>query len=313
MSGSRNPYYYEEGKPYVDGFDITFGVEPSVGVLRMEAGEADVSLDFVPSADYPRLVADAALSPRLLRLAAFPEVDYIIMNTNMEPFTDLRVRQALDMAIDRERMMQLFSGRSVIANGFIPTGVVGNNTELPPPSYDPDGARALLAEAGLADGFSTQLVSNTDPDALAVAQAAIADLANIGVQVELTSLENAQFLDVIINQGQEWAMINTQWYMDYVDPSDNYEPLIQCGVGDNWSYNWVHHCSEESDALFQEARLIPPGDDRWAAFSDLEAAVQEVRPNLWLQHRQIFYFTSERVTIGSNPAILLVFSDATVQ
>ena len=313
MAGSRNPNYYEEDKPFVDGFEISFGVEPSVGVLRMEAGEADVSLDFIASADYPRLVDDPVLSPRILTLAAFPEVDYVILNTNREPFTDVRVRQALNMAVDRERLMQLFSGRAVIANGFIPTGVGGDNTELAPPTYDADGARALLAEAGQPDGFSAQMVSSTDPDALAASQAVIADWANIGVQVELTSLENAQFLDVIINQGQEWDMINTQWYMDYVDPSDNYEPLIKCGVGDNWSYNWVHHCSEESDALFQAANLVPPGDDRWAAFAALEAQVQEVMPNIWLQHRRIFYFTSERVHIESNPAILLVFSDATVQ
>jgi ABC-type transport system substrate-binding protein len=313
MMGTRNPNYYEEGKPFVDGFEITIGVEPSVGVLRMEAGEADVSLDQLISADYARLVADAALSPRLLPLAAFPNVDYIILNTNMEPFTELAVRQALNMAVDRERLVQLTSGRAGVANGFIPTGVVGDNTELQPAAYDPEAARALLAEAGYADGFTTQIVTNTDPEMIARTQAVISDWAAIGVQVEITSLDNAQFLDVIINQGQEWPMISTEWYMDYVDPSNNYEPLIHCGVGDNWSYNWVHHCSEESDVMFREAAQTPPGDDRWAAFAALEAQVQDVMPNIWLQHRRIYYFTSERLTIESNPAILFVFADATVQ
>jgi ABC-type transport system substrate-binding protein len=311
--GSRNPNYYEEGKPYVDGFEMSLGIEPSVGILRIEAGEADVALDFVPSADYPRLAGDPALAERLIPLAAFPNIDYVIFNHNLvdEPFSDVRVRRALSMAIDRERLVQLTNGRSVPAAGPIPPSVLGDNPELQPQAYDPEGARALLAEAGYPDGFSTEFLSNTDPQAVAFSQAIIADWANVGVQATLTSIDNAQFLDLLINQPEpdSFHIAFTEWYLDYLDPSNVYEPLHQCGG----SYNWGHICNEELDAFFEEANAIPPGDDRWAAFAELEARLVEAQPSIYLQHRQNYYFTSERLTIEGNPAVLLVFADATVQ
>jgi hypothetical protein len=67
------------------------------------------------------------------------------------------------------------------------------------------------------------------------------------------------------------------------------------------------------DAFFEEANAIAPGDERWAAFAELEAMLVEEQPNIYLQHRRNFYFTSERLTIEGNPAVLLVFADATVQ
>jgi ABC-type transport system substrate-binding protein len=311
ITGSRNPNYYEEGKPYVDGFTMELAIEPSVGILRMEAGEADVALDFVPSADYPRLVADPVLSERLLPLAAFPNIDRILLNNNLEPFTDIRVRRALSMAIDRERLVQLSNGRAVAAAGPIPPNVPGNNADLVPQAYDPDGARALLAEAGFPDGFATEMVTNTDPQAVGIAQAVINDWADIGVDVTLTSLDNAQYLDLMINQPDPDAIKISwmDWYLDYIDPSNMYEPLHQCGG----SYNWGHICNEDTDAFFEEANAIPPGDERWAAFAELEAMLADEVPSIYLQHRQNYYFTSERLTIEGNPAVLLVFADATVQ
>lgn len=309
--GTRNPNYYEEGKPVVDGFEMSLGVEPSVGILRIEAGEADVALDFVPSADYPRLVGDPALAERLIPLAAFPNIDRILFNMNLEPFTDIRVRRALSMAIDRERLVQLSNGRAVPAAGPIPPNVLGNNDDLQPQAYDPEGAQALLAEAGFPDGFSTEMVTNTDPQALGIAQAAIADWANVGVEVALTSLDNAQYLDLMINQPDPDAIKLSwmDWYLDYLDPSNMYEPLHKCGG----SYNWGHICNEEIDAFFEEANAIPPGDERWGAFAELEAMLAEEVQSIYLQHRQNYYFLSERLTIEGNPALLLVFADATVQ
>jgi ABC-type transport system substrate-binding protein len=309
ITGSRNPNYFAEGQPYVDGFELNIGVEPSVGALRIENGEADVSLDWVSSADFPRINADPALSPRLLPVAAFPNIDYVIMNTTIEPFSDVRVRHALSMATDRERLTQLTNGRSVPAQGPIPPSSPGNNTELETQAFDPDGARALLAEAGYPDGFTTQMLSTTDPQQIAFAQAVISDWAQIGVQVELTSVDNAQFIELLVNQPDQTRTVMTEWYMDYIDPSNIYEPLLQCGG----SYNWGQNCNESIDAFFLEANLLPPGEERWAAFAELEAMLVEDSPNVFFGHRTNYYFLSERLTMESDPAVLLRFASATVQ
>jgi ABC-type transport system substrate-binding protein len=288
---------------------MQLGVEPSVGILRIEAGEADIALDFVPTADYPRLSSDPVLSERLLPTAGFPNTDYMIINNNKEPFNILEVRQAMSMAVDRERLVQILNGRAVPLAGFLPPDVPGDNAELQPDAYDPEAARALLAEAGYPDGFSTTMLSNTDPISLAEAQAVIADLAAIGIEVELTSIDNAQFLDILINQPEVLDLVMTAWFMDYQDPSNNWEPLLICGG----SYNWAEYCNPELDAQFAAANLLPFGDERWAAFAEFEAAVAAQVPNVFLVHRIDYYFLSDRLVIESDPAVLLKFAEATLR
>lgn len=309
ITGVRNPYYYEEGKPYFDRFELDLGVEPSVGILRIESGEADVSLDLMPNSDYPRLAADPVLAERLLPTAGFPNTDYMIINNNKEPFDKVEVRQAMSMAVDRDRLNQILNGRAEPLGGFLPPGVPGDNPDVLPDPYDPEAAKQLLTDAGYPDGFSTTMLTNTDPISLSEAQAVIADLSAIGIQVELTTLDNAQFLDVLISKPDDLDLVMTSWFMDYQDPSDNWEPLLMC----DGSYNWAKYCSPDLDAEFDQINLIPFGDERWSAFAQFEAEVAQQVPNVFLVHRIDYYFVSDRLQIVSDPAVLLNFADATVK
>jgi ABC-type transport system substrate-binding protein len=309
VTGTRNPYYFAEGQPYFDRFELELGIESSVEILRIENGEADVALDFVPSSDYPRLAADPVLSKQLIASQGFPNTGYIIVNNNKEPFSDVRVRQAMSIAIDRDRLSQILNGRAVPIGGFLPASVVGHNSDVKAPVYDPVGAKQLLADAGYPDGFSTTLLSNLFPNDVAIAQAVVADLGAIGIQVELTSIDNAQFLDVLNQKPDTLDLVMTNWYMDYQDPSNNWEPLLMC----DGSYNWAKYCSEDLDALFETINVIPLGDERWAAFADFEAKVAEQVPNLPLVQAVDYYFASARLNIETDPAVLLRFAEATVK
>ncbi|MEO8608036.1 MAG: ABC transporter substrate-binding protein [Chloroflexota bacterium] len=309
VTGTRNPYYYEAGQPYFDSFELQLGIESSVEILKIENGEADIALDFVPSSDYPRLAADPVLSKQLIASQGFPNTGYIVVNNNKEPFSDVKVRQAMSMAIDRDRLSQILNGRAVPIGGFLPASVVGHNPDVKAPAYDPEAAKKLLADAGYPDGFSTTMLSNLFPNDLAMAQAVVADLGDIGIQVELTSIDNAQFLDTLNQKPESLDLVMTNWYMDYQDPSDNWEPLLQCGG----SYNWAKYCNKDLDALFAKINVTPLGDARWAAFSDFEAKVAEQVPNLPLVQAVDYYFASARMNIETDPAVLLRFAEATVK
>jgi ABC-type transport system substrate-binding protein len=309
VTGVRNPYYYDEGKPAFDRFELQLGIEPSVGVLKIESGEADMSLDFVPNADYPRLKEDEAVAKRLIPTAGFPNTDYMILNNNKAPFDKLDVRKAISMAIDRDHLVQILNGRADPLSGFLPPGVPGDNADLQPDKYDPEAAKKLLADAGFPDGFKTTLLSNTDPISVSESQAVIADLSAIGIEVELTTIDNAQFLDLLNSKPESLDMVMTSWYMDYQDPSDNWEPLLQCGG----SYNWAKYCNKDLDAVFAKANALPLGDERWKAFSDFEAQVAEQVPNVFLIHRVDYYFVSDRLNIQTDPAVLFKFADATLK
>jgi ABC-type transport system substrate-binding protein len=306
----RNPNYYNEGFPLVDRVQIDIGVDPSVGVLRIENGEADLSLDFVPNSDYPRIVSDPALADNLLEITAFPNVQYLIPNTREgSPFASADVRRAMSMAIDRDRLSLIYNNRAVPATGLIPPTVLGDNAALTA-MYDPEAAQALLAEAGFADGFSTTIVSTTDPTDVSVAQAIIEDWAAVGVTTDLLSLEFAQWLDVAGNRPEEMPVGFIGWFLDYQDPSNVYEPLVAC----EGSFNPGAHCNEEMDAFFFEAKLIPPGEDRWSAFAELEAMTFETMPNIPLVHVRNFYYRSDRVTnLQPDPAVLINFEQISVE
>jgi peptide/nickel transport system substrate-binding protein/oligopeptide transport system substrate-binding protein len=309
MVAVRNPNYYRAGYPKVDRVEILIGVEPSVGVLRIESGEADLSLDFVPNSDYPRIASDPALAENLREITAFPNVQYLIPNTREgSPFADARVRRALSIAIDRDRLSIIYNNRGVPATGLIPPTVLGDNASLTP-TYDVAAAQALLAEAGFADGFSTQIVSTTDPTDVAIAQAVIEDWAAVGVTAELLPIEFSQWIDLAVNRPEEMPVGYIGWFMDYQDPSNVFEPLLTCGG----SFNPGAYCNEEFDASIAAAKLIPPGEERWAAFSALEGQAFEAMPNIPLVHVRNFYYTSARVeNLVLDPAVLINFEEVSV-
>lgn len=310
MSFDRNPNYYREGFPKVDHVVIDIGIDPAVMVLRAENGETDTSLDFVAQADYPRIAEDAALKDRLIA-SATPNVWYLAFNVREAPFNDLRVRQALSMAIDRERIVQLLNGRPIAADGLFPPNLQGNSPTLSVPAYDPEGAKALLAEAGYADGISTTIYLDTDPQDVSVVQAIVQDWEEVGVHAEITSVEFSQLLDIIYgdNPGQMPVMY-ISWYADYPDPSDFYQPLLQCGSGNNTGA----FCDENLDAMEAAAALLPPGDARWAAYADLEAAINDQMPWAFVFYGRNFFYRGERVTgLNPHPAYGLTFETASVQ
>jgi ABC-type transport system substrate-binding protein len=99
----------------------------------------------------------------------------------LPPFDKLEVRKAINMAINKDRITQIINGRAVPATQPLPPSMPGYTEGYAGYAYDPEGAKALLAEAGLADGFETELyVMNTDPNPR-IAQAIQQDLAAIGI------------------------------------------------------------------------------------------------------------------------------------
>ncbi len=307
----RNPNYYREGYPKVDRIVIDIGIDPSVGVLRVESGEADLTWDFLSTADYARISQDPNLSDQLILIQSFPNIAYATLNVREAPLSDVRVRQALNMAVDRERLVQVMGGLAVPLYGMIPPIVSGYNPDLTPIPYDPEGAKALLAEAGYPDGFSTTIHTVNFPNATRVAEALAQDLGQVGVQVELITLDIGPLMDLWYGENPgEIAIGYFPWGMDYPDPSNAYEPLLLCGAAGNPG----GYCNEEMDAMFEAANALPPGDARWKAFQDYEIALQKDYPVIFMMHTQQYFYRSDRVTgLVSFPSYLLTLEAASVQ
>ena len=160
---TKNPDYWEEGKPYLDGLKFQFSMTPSTAFLKLQNGEVDVLGDNIPPAEIPRVMADPELKKQVASTQLIAGT-YLTMNTQFEPFDNVEVRRALSWAIDREKLCKLQSGQADPLWQFYPEGMPGSVAGKRSYGYDVEKAKRLLADAGYPDGFETVFYShNVDP------------------------------------------------------------------------------------------------------------------------------------------------------
>lgn len=192
---------YWAGAPASPRLELPYIPENSTRLTSLKTGEVDVTWSIPPDQ------LDAMNEPGVQVVTAPSYVNYFNwFNCSREPFTDARVRRAMWMAIDVAQVVSdLFGDSAEVATAPIPSPVFGYSAQEPYP-YDVDQARSLLAEAGLADGFSTHVMwaRGVAPQARALAETFASYWGEIGVEVELQELEQAQWLDRLL--ALDWDM-----------------------------------------------------------------------------------------------------------
>ena len=152
--------------------------------------EVDVPGDGIPPAKFREVMDNPEQAAQVVEGVQL-HTGYITMNTKAAPFDDLKVRQAVNMAINKDRIVQIINGRATPANQPLPPTMPGYVEGYEGYKYDVEAAKALLAEAGHPDGFETELfVANVDPQPR-IAQAIQQDLAAIGIKASIQSLAQA--------------------------------------------------------------------------------------------------------------------------
>lgn len=176
--------YYKQGIPHLDAIHYVFYGDENTRVSALQSGDVDM-IDYVPWKDAASLEANADLQ---LACTTGPFMA-LQFNTQSEPFSKPEVRQAISYAIDRQAVIDTaFNGRGTPLNGVaIPEGYMGYSQDKADFfSYDPEKAKALLAEAGYPDGFEVRLLSTAQygfhQNTAIVVQA---DLAKVGITVNL--------------------------------------------------------------------------------------------------------------------------------
>ncbi len=291
----KNGDYWRAGVPYLDQVVFEVGQEPVVALLRLQSGEVDVPGDGIPPAKFQEVMTDPAQAERVVEGGQL-HTGYVTMNVTTPPFDNVKVRQAVNMAINKDRIVQVINGRAKPATQPLPPTMPGYTDGYAGYAYDPAAAKALLAEAGVADGFVTDLyVMNTDPNPR-IAQAIQQDLAAIGITANIQSLAQA---NVIEAGGAGTAPMiwsgGMAWIADFPDPSNFYGPILGCAGAAEGGWNWSKYCNEDldkaaaaADAMSDPARAA----DRLKAWSDVYMKVMEDAP--WAP-----VFNEERYTMKS--------------
>ena len=295
----RNPDYWREGLPHLDTITFEVGQEPIVALLRLQNGEVDVPGDGIPPAKFQEVMSDPEQKARVVEGGQL-HTGYITMNVEMEPFDKKEVRQAVNMAINKDRIVQIINNRAVPANQPLPPSMPGYSKDYEGYAFDQAKAKEMLAEAGLPDGFETELyVMNTDPNPR-IAQAIQQDLASIGIKASIQSLAQA---NVIAAGGEKdqapmiWSG-GMAWIADFPDPSNFYGPILGCAGAVQGGWNWSWYCNEDLDAKATEAdSIVDPdkADERYKLWSEVYEAVMEDAPWVPVFNEQRFTMKSARM------------------
>ncbi len=298
----KNADYWREGVPYLDSVTFEVGQEPIVALLRLQKGEVDVPGDGIPPAKFTEVMGDPAQAARVVEGGQL-HTGYITLNVTTPPLDKLEVRQAINMAINKDRIVQIINGRAKPANQPLPPSMPGYSTDYKGYAYDVEGAKKLLADAGLADGFETELyVMNTDPNPR-IAQAIQQDLSEIGLKASIKSLAQA---NVIEAGGAGTAPMiwsgGMAWIADFPDPSNFYGPILGCAGAVEGGWNWSKYCNEavDADAVKADSFNDPADPARLALWSEVYQKVMADAPWVPVFNEERYTMKSERMGGADN-------------
>ena len=215
-----NENYWGE-EPSVKKMVVSIIPDASTQNLMHQNGELDIlDLEYLDSAivesTYKTQYADRIISGSRVGLT------YLAMNANHEFLSDVNVRKAIQMAIDVDSIIaSVYAGDAIPESGIIPTGVWGHNDALERPAFDVEGAKALLAEAGYAEGdisFELAMDSSASSNTQLVYQIIQQYLKAIGVNAEIATYDESSWLD--LRKSGEMDSFVANWTMDYNDPAN---------------------------------------------------------------------------------------------
>jgi peptide/nickel transport system substrate-binding protein len=264
-------------------------VEEAARFNQLASGE----VDFIVSL-YPQFVPAINANPDL-QLIQGPSLHTWWCNLNMhyEPLSDVRVRQALNHAIDRPSLIaNVLQGTAVESHGWSWPDTWSYEPEATAYSYDPERAKALLAEAGYPDGFDLPyLVPASGSGMVApkeIATAMQADLAKVGVNAQIETQEWITYLAAVQSglddiNGKQYGMCQMSWMNPVADPG-LYVEYVSAGQGDNLGLNLSYYDNPEYNTLLADARLITDQDERAALYQQAQRIFADDAPWLFMFH-----------------------------
>ncbi len=212
-----NPRYWNHTTVYLPWIEMRENVPRDTQFLMFQRGELDTAEKLSPP-DYLWIKGDHDWA-EFLHEEALMQVFGSRMNTTVPPFNDVRVRRALNYALDKSHTIKLLNNAAVTSHGLLPPGMAGRDEKLDAYPHDVVKAKELLVEAGYPNGFDITYVTTNDDQAQTLAASLQSDLAEVGVRVKIKQETFAAFSTDIGNEtGPAFSM--GSWVGDYPDPTN---------------------------------------------------------------------------------------------
>jgi ABC-type transport system substrate-binding protein len=218
------------------------------------------------------------------------------MNLQVEPFNDLRVRQAVCYAIDKGALLKVWSGQGTIAHEIIPPEFPAFEPLNLYPGPNLEKARKLLAEAGYPDGFKADFyASNLDPNPRA-AEVVQAQLRQVGIRTTIRLFDSSVYYQLLGRPAENIPMGLTGWYQDYPDPSNFIDVLFNgnriTAVRNN---NVSHYDNLEVNRLIEETLVSMDPETRKQNWRRLDRMINADAPIVPYLHFTNHAFISSRL------------------
>ncbi len=265
---TRNEDYWN-GASELPGVVIKIIPDTETQSMMFESGELDI-LDL----DYAADSVDRFTETYPDQIVQGPRVGivYFTMNFNQEPFQDVRVRKAVQMSIDRQAILDaLYGGRGQVEQGIFPHGLIGFNPDQEEIKYDPEAAKALLAEAGYANGFDMEIAADSSAsDTMTMALEIVSDqLAEVGINAQIKNYDQSTWLET--RKAGELGSYMSTWSADYNDP-DNFIYTF-FGNEEKTTIRSINYPDTDVMERVAKARTIVDEDERLAEYKNLEEKI----------------------------------------
>ena len=266
-----NDRYWGE-EPSAKKVIVSIIPDASTQNLMYQNGELDIlDLENLDSAivesTYKTVYAD-----RLLK-ASRVGITYMSFNANNPYLSDVNVRRAIQMAVDVDTIVSsVYVGDAVVENGIIPTGVWGHNDDLQRAPFDVEGAKALLKEAGYAEGeisFEMAMDASSTGNLQLVYQIVQQNLKEIGIDAKIATYDASAWLD-LRKSGQMDSFLGT-WTMDYNDPANVMRTFF--GSEQNAKIRSLNYADKAVMDRVAAASAITDDAKRMQEYQDLEKKI----------------------------------------
>ena len=276
---------YWAGKAPLDNLIFAITPDPSVRYQKLRAGECHV-MPYPNPADLEAMAADPQIN--LLEQEGL-NVGYLAFNTEKKPYDDKRVRKALNMAINKQAIIDVvFQGAGKAAKNPIPPTIWSYNDATTDYPYDPEQAKKLLAEAGVSglktDIWAMPVQRPYNPNARRMAELVQADWAKVGVEAEIVSFEWGEYLKRS-KEGEHQTLL-LGWTGDNGDPDNFLYVLLGCdAVGGANRARWCH---KPFDDLLRQAKQISDVGERTKLYEQAQMIFKEEAPWVTVAHSVVF-------------------------
>lgn len=277
-------YWGEPAKPAT----VTFKVvpEPSARIAELETGESHI-VDPIQPTDVNRVDEN---EETYVNIQESTSLSYIGFNVEKEPFDDPRVRQAVNLAINNQEIIEgIYQGNGIPATGPLAPGVFGYDDSVEGLGYDPERAQELLEEAGYGDGFSTTLWTNDNEQRVETALYVQDALSEYGIEVEIEELEWGAYLERTSNGEHDMFVLG--WSTVTADADYGLYALFHSSmVGAPGNRSFLEN--EELDELLDAGRRETDETERAAIYKEAQELLTELAPMLYIHHQN--YLTGVR-------------------